>query len=90
MSEPELVVYDLYPEEKEGISDEGYFEKDFYSGRLTYYYIILNQELSTSCNDTNCELCRNDINTYCITCKYNFLYLKTMRKLIFKTKLVVL
>ena len=72
-TEPELDIYDIYPEEKEGESDEGAFSKEEYSGRLTYYYIILNHELSSnSCNDAKCELCRNDINTYCITCKYNY------------------
>ena len=71
-TEPELDIYDIYPEEKEGVSDVGLFEKEQYSGRLTYFYIILDHVLSYNCNDTNCELCRTDINSYCIACKYDY------------------
>ena len=74
--EPELFIYDLYPSELEGDSEYGgYFEIGQYEGRLTYFYIILNQEFTSECENIYCDLCRkesNNINSYCITCKSNY------------------
>ena len=69
---PELNIYDTYPNLKELDDDTGYFTKEEYIGRLTYYFIELNNILSTSCDDDDCLLCLKNPNTYCITCKYNF------------------
>ena len=70
--EPELNIYDTYPNNIEGDDDSGYFTKNEYIGRLTYYNIKLNNILSTSCDDKNCTLCLKNPSTYCIQCKYNY------------------
>ena len=56
----------------EGDDDSGSFIKDVYTGRLTYYGIILNRELSTNCENNYCVLCLKNQNDFCITCKHNF------------------
>jgi len=72
-SEPDLNNYDLYPEKKEGENDSGFFAKNNYTGRSTYYNIKLTEELSPECEDTNCDLCYKNTREHCITCKFNFI-----------------
>ena len=71
-TEPDLNKYDTYPESIQGENDSGFFEKGNYTGRLSYYNIKLTKELSTTCQDTNCELCYKNAKEQCITCKFNF------------------
>ena len=71
-TEPDLNNYDLYPEIKDGESDSHFFEKQNYTGRLSYYNIKLTEELSPACQDVNCDLCYKNENSHCVTCKYNF------------------
>ena len=73
------MIYNSYPEFIEGENDEEFFEFKNYDGRLNIYNIILNYEYTSNCTDINCGLCRkelNDINTYCLTCKYNYSLLR--------------
>ena len=72
VTEPELNIYDTYPEDKEGEFDVGFFEFGQYTGRLTYYNLILNKQLTSSYCTTNCDLCLIEQNNVCITCKNNF------------------
>ena len=72
VTEPEIDVYNNYTSNMEGDDDSDSFTKDIYTGRLTYYGIILNRELSTNCENNDCVLCLKNQNDFCITCKYNF------------------
>ena len=47
-------------------------KKKVYIGRLTYFDIILKENLSTECNNQNCDLCFMNNKTFCINCKYNY------------------
>ena len=71
-TEPDLNNYDNYTESIEGENDLGFFEKENYTGRSSYYNIKLTQELSHACQDMNCDLCYKNINDHCITCNFNF------------------
>ena len=62
-----------------GEDDEiNYFnqEKMKYVGKSSYINIILNtdsESITNNCiNDKNCEICKNDDDMNCITCKYSF------------------
>ena len=70
--EPELEIYNDFAEDHEGENEDDLFIRQDYPGRLSYYKIILNKELTTSCDNNNCDLCLNGQNSYCLTCKYNF------------------
>jgi len=70
-TEPDLNIYDTYPEFTQGDDDnEESFQKTKYYGRSTYYTIKSNNNLTTNCKN-NCDLCIDDDNKYCISCKYN-------------------
>ena len=71
-TEPDLNIYDNYPEIKTGDEDnESYFEKGLYEGRLSNFTIKSNNILTSDC-PKNCDLCLYSNNDYCITCKYNY------------------
>jgi len=74
LTEPDLKIYDQYPESIDGQNEESDddFKKEEYYGRLTYYYIYLNESLSDNCTYVNCNLCLNSVKSFCITYKYNF------------------
>ena len=57
ITEPELNIYNTYPEDEQGDNDDDLFESDQYAGRLTYYNIQLNNQLTSECNNINCALC---------------------------------
>ena len=48
--------YNVYLNETDG-DNETYIQKEEYIGRLTYFDIILKENLSTECNNKNCDLC---------------------------------
>ena len=48
------------------------FRKDIYESRNLEYYIKLDEDLISGCNDRNCELCLKNRKDNCITCNYNF------------------
>ena len=58
-----------FGEDTEDIFNEG---KSTYESRVLNYYIEIDKDLTTLCNDTNCELCLDINRDYCITCKYNY------------------
>ena len=70
--EPEFKIFETYPEEKEGDDDQQFFNQDEYKGKLNYYKIQSNFELTSECNNTSCELCFYSQRDICLTCKYNF------------------
>ena len=71
-TEPDLNIYDIYPEIKDGDEEDANdFKKGSYEGRLTYFNIKLNSELSSDCPN-NCDICLNNQKEYCIVCKYNY------------------
>ena len=72
VKEPELEIYNNYTEDHEGENEDDLFNRQDYPGRLSYYYIKLVKELTTSCDNNNCDLCLNEQISYCLTCKYNF------------------
>ena len=72
VTEPELNIYNTYPEDEQGDNDDDLFENDQYAGRLTYYNIQLNNQLTSECNNINCVLCYKLSNNFCISCKYNY------------------
>ena len=71
-TEPDINIYETYPNRIEGDDDNTSFSKNEYFGRLTYYKIILNKQLSTNCSNSDCILCSKTPNNHCITCKHNY------------------
>ena len=77
VTEPNLEEYNKYPffQEPSNITEENEefdSQKELYKGRTSIYSIIMENDLITNCNDSNCILCSNDINETCITCMYNY------------------
>ena len=70
-TEPDYNIYETYPQQSEGENDASYFKKEEYIGRLSYYTIKLENDLSNECN-YNCDFCLKLTTTDCVTCKYNF------------------
>ena len=69
-TEPEIDIYNNYTDESEYEDENDLFEKLFYHGRLTYFYLKINNDLSSLC-DANCDLCVKETSS-CIVCKYNY------------------
>ena len=83
-TEPDLSIYDIYPEKKQGDEDnEALFKKEKYYGRLTNFIIISNHELSTECKNNTCDLCLNEQKDYCLTCKYKYSFMADGTKICF-------
>ena len=71
-TEPELDIYNNFTDGDDDLSDEGdLFERLEYNGRLSYYDVILNNQLSSNCDD-NCFLCHKNNISFCLTCKFNY------------------
>ena len=70
---------DKYNDTLGDINDEKSYEALTYYSKNYQYYININENLSTNCNDTNCNLCLRNDTDYCIICnnKYNIIYHKT-------------
>ena len=56
------------------LNQNNYFEKEEYIGKLTYYNIILNETLTVSCNNINCDLCFDKNTSFCIICNVFFIF----------------
>ena len=55
------------------IEDEkNHYEYNEYTGKSSNFTLVVSQNISTNCNDTNCALCFT--NNTCITCKYNYTF----------------
>ena len=67
--------YLVYTDETYGnIRDKrAYYNYYEYSGKSSYYEIIISEELISNCNDDLCALCFT--NNTCITCKYNYAFI---------------
>ena len=76
ISEPNLSEYDNYPNIIDGFneSNPSDFQKEEYLGRLTYFNIILNKNLTSECNNENCTLCEMNNKNDCFEYKNNFNY----------------
>ena len=78
VTEPDYETFEEYPENKDitnGDDKAELFnrEKSLYSGRLSYYNLYLNDELTNDCSN-NCILCFKDQTKSCIVCDYNYNY----------------
>ena len=87
-TEPELEIYNSYTEDDEGVNEDDLFDKKEYVGRLTYYYIKLEKELTTLC-EKNCDLCLKELINNCITCKYNFSFYDENTKICYEENLEI-
>ena len=89
-TEPDYDISDAYADETWGYDySEADLPKNQYIGRLSYYYIQLNNELSlNSCTDPNCKICKKNSPTYCLTCLYNFTFSETIGKICFEPELI--
>ena len=75
ITEPEINEYNKYYINYDGNDDDSSsFEKEEYIGRLTYYKIILKEDLSHECNNTNCILCFNNNKDFCLKCISKYTY----------------
>ena len=79
--DPEFEIFETYTVEKEGENDQQFFQQDEYKGKLNYYKIQSNYELTSECDNTNCELCFYSQRDICLTCKYNFTTTEINQKL---------
>ena len=74
ITEPDFDKYNSYSERiyfgREDTESE--FTKDTYQSRILDYYIIIEENFQTVCTDHNCDLCLEENQNYCITCKYNY------------------
>ena len=71
-TEPEYSIYNTYPDEMEGESDENDFHQEEYIGRLSYINIKSELEYDFSCPGDNCNLCKRESNNYCVVCNYKY------------------
>ena len=71
VTEPDIETYNNYTEYNEYEDEGALFEKNHYNGKLAYYNVLLNKELTIVCGD-NCDLCLKENTSYCITCKSEF------------------
>ena len=71
ITEPET-LYSNYLVESDG--DEVIINEEYYIGRLTYFDIILKENLTDECNNANCDLCFISNKSFCINCKYNYTF----------------
>ena len=79
ITEPDLDCYNTYPTYLDGENEtkaEFNNTKEEYIGRLTYYNITLNENLTTECEDPNCDLCLKNNSFFCKLCKYNSTFSK--------------
>ena len=76
VTEPGYDEYNSYVTQKVFLNsyNEDYFEqeKDRYESRLLYYNLIINEEITESCDDNNCLVCKSSNRTLCLVCKYKF------------------
>ena len=72
VTEPDYDDFEEYPEKinSEKGDDKNFFEKKAYTGRLSYYNLYLNDQLTKDCYN-NCELCYDDTDKNCIVCSTN-------------------
>ena len=70
VTESDLDVYNLYPniiDESTGTNENTNFTKEKYTGKLTYFDIKLNEDLTTNCNDNpNCAYCFESNKNVCL------------------------
>ena len=78
VSEPTYENDINYFSDKIGTDDEISYKSQIkeYEGKTIHYTIILTNNLVTSCEDDDCELCLDDKKNNCLTCKYNYTIFK--------------
>ena len=77
LTEPDLEEYNKFPiivNYISSIEDKNVFDnqKIEYEGKLLYYNIFIEQNLTSNCNDINCHLCLKESLDYCLICKFDF------------------
>ena len=79
ITEPDYEVYNSYPISKLNEYDENEksnFVKNKYEGKIGYFKILFNQEITKKCSpeNTSCELCLLNDKSFCLICKGDFNY----------------
>ena len=79
ITEPDYEVYNSYPISKLNEYDENEksnFVKNTYEGKIGFFKILFNQEITKKCSpeNTNCELCLLNDKSFCLICKGDFNY----------------
>ena len=60
------------------IEDEkNYYQNNNYIGKLSYFTIVISEDLTTNCNNDLCSLCF--INYTCVTCNYNYIFNENLK-----------
>ena len=74
ITEPDFNKYNEYCERitTYGEDNEDIFNKEKYEGRVLDYYIVIDNNLETQCDNESCELCYENKKNYCITCEYTY------------------
>ena len=77
ITEPDYEEYNLYPHHilnKEDEIEKKNFVKNTYEGKIGYFNIIFNQELTKNCGNSNsyCNLCLKKNISYCLLCKNEY------------------
>ena len=77
ITEPSFNEYNSYTSDKSflnGYNEENFEqEKEKYEGRLLYYKLKINEELSDICPDDICLVCKKSNKTLCVVCKYKYI-----------------
>ena len=76
LTEPDLEEYNKYPiivNYTSSVEDDNIFknQKIEYEGKLLYFNIFVDQNLTRNCNDINCHLCLKEDKDYCLICKFD-------------------
>ena len=76
ITEPDFDIYNSYSERICYNSEDTELEfiKETYQSKILDYYIIIDKNFQTNCTDSNCELCLQENQNYCNTCKYNYTF----------------
>jgi hypothetical protein len=88
LTEPDLEEYNNYPiiiNYTSSEEDKNIFEnqKIEYKGKLLYYNIFVDQDLTNNCNDINCHLCLKEEKDYCLICKFDSNITSMLNKICF-------
>ena len=67
------ILYNLSDElqTKNSFNESEYYECKKYTGKTSYFNLIIKNNLKRDCNDI-CDLCNDNNIDYCVTCKYNY------------------
>ena len=81
LTEPDYDEYNKYPNYILNNNDKNYFAKSLYEGKVGKYNIVINQQLTTNCEEDNinCNLCLKNDKNHCLICKYDYTFINNMK-----------